>query len=60
MSEEAMDQALNAIFEITNEISHNNDLSDGIKKKLELIISISRYKIDVRSIQEKEGQNIKE
>ncbi len=49
MNEESMSQALNAIHEIAENILSGKYQTDEITKKVELILSIARYKSDVRS-----------
>jgi hypothetical protein len=52
MNEEAMSKALNAIHDEAVKLLQQN-LPEEVRKGLDLIVSIARYKCDVRSNQEK-------
>ena len=52
MNEKSMSEALDAIHDTALKLLEHNP-SNEIEKGLELIISLARYKYDVRSIQEK-------
>jgi hypothetical protein len=53
MSEEAMSEALDAIHDEAMKLLQH-ELPEEVRKGLDLIVSIARYKSDIRSIQEKQ------
>ncbi len=53
MSEKAMSEALDAIHDEAMKLLQH-ELPEEVRKGLDLIVSIARYKSDIRSIQEKQ------
>jgi hypothetical protein len=53
MSEKAMSEALDAIHDEAMKLLQH-ELPEEVRKGLDLIVAIARYKSDIRSIQEKQ------
>jgi hypothetical protein len=54
MSEKAMSDALSAIHDEAARLLGRSDIPEDARKTIELILSIARYKIDVRGNKERE------
>lgn len=53
MNDDAMSKALDAIYEETQKLLNRDDLPEEVKKHLDYIQSIARYKFDNRGDNEK-------
>ncbi len=53
MSEKAMSEALDSIHDEAMKLLQH-ELPEEVRKGLDLIVAIARYKSDIRSIQEKQ------
>ncbi len=54
MSEKAMSEALDAVHDEAMKLLQH-ELPEEVRKRLDLIVSIARYKSDIRSSKEKQS-----
>lgn len=55
MNEKTVEQAFSAIIDEAIKILEYPDIPDGVKEKIEIILSVSRYQVDIRTHDEKDG-----